>query len=87
MGNRPDCDCGCLLRIDDGKRESPKQKSPGVVLADGPALGGLAGRIGGPMQFFDEIQGGFAAVLLIPGNCAFNIRGRALVVLNALSAH
>src|SRR5664280_879774 len=48
VSDGPDGHYGFLFRIDDSKRESPEQKSPGVVLADrtsGPGLHGLCRRI------------------------------------------
>src|SRR5271165_6642484 len=87
MGDGPDRDDGCLLRIDDGKRKSPKQESACVVLAYRPALRGLTNCVGGSMQFFDEIQGRFAAAFPILGDRAFNIRDCALVVFNSLNVH
>jgi hypothetical protein len=55
VSDGPDRDNGFLLGIDDGKRESPKQESAGVVLFDGPAFRGSTDCLGGPVQFFDEV--------------------------------
>src|SRR5260370_23017054 len=70
-----------------GKRESPKQESSGVVLSQRPAFRGLKDGVGSPMQFLHEVQGYFGTTLLIPSDCALNICDRALVVVNALTAH
>src|ERR1017187_10624357 len=72
---------------DDSKRESPEQKSPGVVLADRPAVRGFTDCVDGSIQFFDEVRSRLGAALPIPGDCAPNICDCALVVLNTPSAH
>ena len=87
VGNGPDCDDGFVLGIDDGKRESPKQESSGVVLSWRPAFRSFTDCVGRSMQFFDKVQGCFGTALLIPRDCALNICDRALVVFNPLSAH
>lgn len=74
MSHGPDCDRGGLRRIDNGERKSPKEESPGVVLAYRPALRGCRDCVGGAAQFLDEIQGGLTAALPIPGNRTLNIR-------------
>src|ERR1039458_3658167 len=87
VSDGPDGHYGFLFRIDDSKRESPEQKSPGVVLADRPAIRGFTDCVDGSIQFFDEVRSRLGAALPIPGDCAPNICDCALVVLNTLSAH
>jgi hypothetical protein len=84
VGNGPDCDDGFLLGINDGKRESPKQESSGVVLSWRPAFRSFTDCLSSSMQFFDKVQGCFGTALLMPGDCALNICDRALVVFNTL---
>jgi hypothetical protein len=87
VGHSPNDDCGFLVRVDDCKRKSPKQKPSRAVLARRPAIRGFTDCVGGSVQFFDEIQRGFGAAFLIPGNRASNVRPCTLVVLDIFSAH
>ena len=87
VGDSPDSDYGFFFRVDDGERESPEQKSPGIVLSYRPAIRGVTDCVGGSMQFPDEIQGRFGAAFPVPSDCAPDICDCALVILNALSAH
>ncbi len=50
-----------------------------------PAFWGFPDRVGGSIQFFDEVEGSFWAALLIPRSCPLDICNRALVILNALA--
>src|ERR1035441_9461405 len=87
MCDGPNGDYRLLLSIDDSKRESPQQETSGVVLSYRPAFRGFADRVGGSMQFFDEVCSCFGAASLVPGDRVLDIRNRALVILKTLSVH
>jgi hypothetical protein len=54
VSDSPDGDFGRLFGINDGKRKSPEQKSPGVVLAYRPALRRFTDCVGGTAQFLTK---------------------------------
>jgi len=87
VSNGPNNDPGILLRINNGKRKSPKQESSRIILSDRPTFRSFTDRMNRPIKLFDEVCRRFGTAPAIPGHRTLHIRRRALVVAEAASVH